>query len=402
MKLYKATFADDEEEKKINEVFIVPSQKVFEIEKVVKRLEKKGLKAFIEKLGSVQIPVYPASHGVAGNVPIGYIDGTKVRVVSDTFKINDYQLVAKIDHRHDDEGNPANMVFRIGNNDIPIPKEYFEAKPECDYCHIKRFRNTTYVLYNEKTKEYIHVGSECLKYFTEGLNANAVAEAMQMIEHIEDMDLNEGGVPEDELGGNHYFKSFPTEDIIAIAYEIISKQKGYKSTASGQDSTAFEVRMDYLKNEGTADYSHNDDFIDFVNGKNGYDEYWLNVKQIISDSYVDDKYVGILVSAVYIYWKDEQKKKELENSSSNSYLGEVGDKVAFVVKDYRELWTSQFGSRYATPSTTYRIVTYTGQIVIWSTAASFDIGNTIVATIKQLKEYKGEKETVVTRGSVTQ
>lgn len=61
MKLYKATFADDEEEKKINEVFIVPSQKVFEIEKVVKRLEKKGLKAFIEKLGSVQIPVYPAS-----------------------------------------------------------------------------------------------------------------------------------------------------------------------------------------------------------------------------------------------------------------------------------------------------------------------------------------------------
>lgn len=103
--------------------------------------------------------------------------------------------------------------------------------------------------------------------------------------------------------------------------------------------------------------------------------------------------------------REQALNKVQAQAKSTNYLGNVGEKIEFVVKDISKLYTSSVNIGYGREiySITYKIVTTDGSAVLWTTGTCLDetvIGKTIKGTIKELKEYKGEKETVITRGKV--
>ena len=87
--------------------------------------------------------------------------------------------------------------------------------------------------------------------------------------------------------------------------------------------------------------------------------------------------------------------------SSSDYLGKVGDKVTINVVSSKVLYNK---GRYAynSPDTyVYRLLDNNGNAIIWSTTNELkDEPMTIKATIKELKTFRNEKQTVITRGKL--
>ncbi len=80
----------------------------------------------------------------------------------------------------------------------------------------------------------------------------------------------------------------------------------------------------------------------------------------------------------------------------SEYQGEVGDKVDVLVTVEKAI---QLDGYYG-PSTMHVFRDYDGNCYVWTTAArSWEVGSEhhIAGTIKELKQYKGTKQTILTR-----
>ena len=105
---------------------------------------------------------------------------------------------------------------------------------------------------------------------------------------------------------------------------------------------------------------------------------------------------------------DELKKSsEIEynrNHCTSDYIGSVNDKIEIVAK-FDNYFT--FSTRYSYRGELhyiYKFKTENGSILIWKTskALNISIGDmcNIKGTIKELSEYNGEKQTIITRAKV--
>ena len=106
---------------------------------------------------------------------------------------------------------------------------------------------------------------------------------------------------------------------------------------------------------------------------------------------IETKYLNTICSAINLYYKKQKEQYERENSTSE-FVGNVGDKVTITVKEARRLYVNSFGYDIL------RIVAEDGNIYVLSTTL-YDVkpGDVIIATIKDHKEYKGEKQTMLNR-----
>ena len=80
----------------------------------------------------------------------------------------------------------------------------------------------------------------------------------------------------------------------------------------------------------------------------------------------------------------------------SEYQGEVGDKVDVIVTVEKAIQLDGFYG----PSTLHSMRDYDGNCYVWTTAArSWEVGSEhhIAGTIKELKQYKGTKQTILTR-----
>ena len=86
----------------------------------------------------------------------------------------------------------------------------------------------------------------------------------------------------------------------------------------------------------------------------------------------------------------------LYEPDESEYQGEVGDKIEAIVTVEKAIPLDG----YYGPSTMYIFRDYDGNCYVWTTAArSWEVGTEhhITGTIKELKQYKGTKQTVLTR-----
>ena len=84
------------------------------------------------------------------------------------------------------------------------------------------------------------------------------------------------------------------------------------------------------------------------------------------------------------------------DSDESEYQGEVGDKITAIVTVEKAIMLDG----YYGPSTMHIMRDYDGNCYVWTTAArSWEVGSehNIAGTIKELKQYRGTKQTVLTR-----
>lgn len=361
----------------------IPEENMPKLTETISKLQTKA-----EKLGT-------------GNITFT-IDGSEMRenkeetvkvffvtVEGETPKLNGWQFAAKIEHL------PAGNVI---SGLEEVPERFRTVEPICDYCHKKRNRKDTYIVV--KDGEYRQVGSSCLKDFTGHKNPEGVAEFAEML--IEFM----GSISDSEYDPDRIYHSpyYKIADYLAYVAQAIRKhgwvsrskevpQLGIYSTADTAISEWNNKYKEEYPNE--ADSNIAAETITWVQAFDGeLNDYQHNLSVIFSDKYFEIHHAGYVASAVAGMLRDKEQKVTMGNSE---YQGTI--KV-------RQEWTLNLISvktmedRGYGPSYLHKFQDETGNVFIWfSSSARLDEGNTYTGkgTVKAHKEFRSEKQTVLTR-----
>ena len=309
----------------------------------------------------------------------------------------------------------GNIIRRI-NTEIEIPNRFKHTENLCEHCNSKRQRNNLYVIHNVETDEWKQVGGSCLVQYTNGLNIEYVASYMDGITELEEND----GI----IGGG-YKPYYDVENVIGRAIEIIAKT-GYFNAQSNLSTKElvkgilfgidFDKSIDWMNKElrrynvefSKADFYKEDtkklvkEIIEYYNNLDDDNEFIHNVKVMLNEGYVLGKNIGYLCYLPQGYAKHIQKEIEKAKRIETNYFGEIGKRYKDkVIKSISlvTLWETQFGLTYI-----YKIILDDYTVLTWKTSNSIDCEremDKISFTVKEHKEYRGEKQTEVTRCKIT-
>lgn len=328
--------------------------------------------------------------------------------------VNDWEFVASIEHTE-----KGNIIDRIG--DIEVPERYYQGKPICEHCKSNRYRKYTYIVRNTVTNQFMQVGKSCLQDFTNGMSAEGIAHYISLFDT-----LIEGEAPYPGCYGERYLN---TKTALKFVAETI-KHFGYVRTQDSGRSTAsrafgyYEVSHGYIWNRevmlqlksemdsvgfneeslDTVQLVH--DALNWILQQEETNNYMHNLKTACSLEYVTYKNSGILASLFPTYNREleyQAEKAERErriaaeraNEQKSIFIGKVKDRITIKVYSVKCVtsWETDFGI-----TRIYKIVDVEGNVYTWKTGNFLeDKIDTLVGTVKDHKEYRGIKQTEITR-----
>lgn len=335
--------------------------------------------------------------------------------VEGTAKIDNWECIAVIEVH-----NSGNIIRRI-NTEIEVPERFKFTENICEHCNSKRQRNNLYLIHNIETNEWKQVGGSCLKLYTGGLSMEYVVAFMDGITELEEFDGIVGS-------GKPYYS---VSEVLSYAVEVIAKT-GYFNSNSNLPTKCLVSYLMYKRlddaikfineelNEARLDVrvSRKDFFKDNTEStveaiikyyKNLEDdtEFIHNIHVMLNEGYVLSKNFGFLCYlpegyAKYIQ-KETERAKRIEVEKSE-YFGEVGKRYKDMEISYINhiaSWDNQFGTTHV-----YKIVLANGNVLTWKSSNGLYLENgeefdKITFTVKDHKEYKGQKQTEVTRCKVS-
>lgn len=321
--------------------------------------------------------------------------------VEGSYQINGYEFVASLEYDDDSHSN----IIKTAGNGIEIPSIYY-TRNACDHCGVERYRKYTVLLRNIETGEFVQVGKSCVRDYL-GVDIENYARYFAMWETLSEYEdsLNS------ERSGIRESVAFSVTEILCQTVAV-AKQYGYvsKATAYEDDKIATSTVIWHIMNKSTNRYGELmypaysitpeiEDTVSLI--LKMIDEceedsaYVHDLKVLCAKDYVDAEHLGLVVSAVGFYFRSLRTRKAREESTS-SYIGNIGDKVTFsAIGECVCSWEGDYGTTYV-----YKFIV-DGNEIIWKTSKYLgDAELTIKATIKELSEYKGVKQTVITRGKV--
>lgn len=323
--------------------------------------------------------------------------------------VNGWKFVASIDHT--DKGNVINKVV-----EVEVPERYYNSEPFCEHCKTKRFRANTYLVMNEETGEFKQVGKSCLKDFTGGMDAELITKYMSFFD-----DLVEGEVP---IGGGYAERYIEKEEWLRYVAETVrhfgyvkaddlrstrERAGDYYGVEHGWFSGPYgeKVRRELAEEMSSVGFdAENEKACDMVvealtwlDGQKEGNNYMHNLKTVCALKYLPMKHLGIAASLFPTWNKDleraEERRKAEEKAKASEWVGEVGKRVTVEVAEAKVVtgWETQWG--YVS---IYKITDAAGNVYTWKTSGYIpeDVAE-IVGTVKDHNEYRGCKQTELTR-----
>lgn len=333
--------------------------------------------------------------------------------------INDWQFVASLEHT--EKGNIINKAI-----EVEVPERYYNSRPVCEHCKTNHARKNTYIVRNVKTNEFKQVGTSCLKDFTFGMNAEAVAKYASALQEIEDA--------QDFSGGFGYHERYYDRDrFLQYAIEAVNKF-GYVKTTDDGRATVYMV-TDFIKADiGIArsryeaeSIKEDKNLMEKVGFKHDRPEnvetarkavewalqqsensnYMHNLITVCKMDNVGVSNLGILTSLIPVYFKAIERELKLAEKKAeeakSEWQGNVGEKITAHIVDWRVVasWKNDFG--YNTYTYIYKMVDEAGNIYTWKTSKyisdSFEKFN-ISGKVKAHNEFREAKQTELTRCKV--
>ena len=332
--------------------------------------------------------------------------------------VNGWRFAATLDYT--DKGNIIKGV-----EGLEIPEKYYSCSPWCEHCRTRRGRSTSFIVYHEETGEFKQVGRSCLRDFTGGLSAENVAQFESFFKECEEAS---------ELSGCGWYGSgsyFEVPRFLTVAAETIriygyckSKFEGMTTASRAENFYRLENGMRLGVGAKEIETMYEEALAKGFNTKRPEtigqaeavrrwicenerdDNYFHNLKVACSLDYCDSSKLGLLVSAFpaydreleYAAEKREREAAEAEARAKSSWLGSVGDKVSFEIADFRVIssWETQWGT-----TAVYKFTDKEGHEVTWKTTSWVNdrriVGARISGKVKERKEYRGIKQTELTR-----
>lgn len=322
-----------------------------------------------------------------------------------------YTFIATLEHT--DEGNLLRKVPGVGES---LPAKYRECGPWCDHCQMNRRRRDTFVVRHEETGEYKQIGRNCLADY---LGKDAERAALQAELACDVSELGEACEDESSHGWGGGYSYDMLDKFLAYVAEVIShvgwisntvaKQTDQQSTSglaqlhmhpSNEDirrglllfrtPTAESVQTAKLAIEWASSIS-DDEVSD--------NDYLYNIRVIARRGIISYKQYGYAASIVSGYQRHicDLKRKEYAATHPSEYVGVKGERSTFKVLVGKVI---TLDGAYGTTYMHLMQQVGTNNALVWkSSGECLDTGKeyNVSGTVKDHCEYKGVKQTILTR-----
>ncbi|MFW6282187.1 MAG: hypothetical protein ACOC1O_05285, partial [bacterium] len=365
------------------------------IKRIGKKLDKYGLEwnfdigeTKIQEVGVWDFTVYPEQY--KGKTPV---EVTSFSFEMEELKLGDWTPVAVIEHDVIN-GNKEDNIIHVINNDVEIPVKYRTVDSNCDHCNTNRRRNKT-ILLIDTAGEFKQVGTTCVDEFT-GIDAEKIIGYYEEVGDIfieDNMKINFSGFAPKYVKTIDYLTACITS-IIADGYK---KSDTYNPTSR----IAFDMAIDNNFDERYR--SKAEEVIEFFANFEADNTFMHDIKTYIKREYTTGN--GYLAYAYLAYKKELERQEELNGFE---WVGKVGDRNTWTVKfDKKFSFDTQWGTQ-----TIYLFNDESGNIFKWKTSTfsqelyealnnkqlkGIDFKIELTGTIKGHEEYKGKKQTVLSR-----
>lgn len=322
------------------------------------------------------------------------------------YQINGYDFLASLEY---DLTTGLNIVKKKpGIENIP---EKFITRTYCDHCKCERNRLKTVLLRNIKTNEIIQVGKTCVKDYL-GRDLVDYAFYLNIFEELKEFEklpfsiedkyykvedvLNQtvaeiftNGYVSNNMVNNYYLKygEYSECPYIKTTAIIYSMYNGMEINGKVRD---FHIITDEYK-------AYTNKVIEYINNHYNESDYLRNIYILITNQYIKNKDLALIVSAVG-YYKSTIDRENIIESKSN-FVGNIGDKIEIQCNEFslENMYETVYGVTYI-----YKFVS-NDNIFIWKTGKVLNTElNSIIlkGTVKNHNEFKGIKQTGLTRCTI--
>lgn len=429
-------------------IYHIPEGNIPEFEKRMARLVKAATKVnsrleYLVDRTSFQDKEYTVE--VEGKPEKRYCRCIKVTVDGDKPKIAGWTFIGTLEHT--EEGNVLRLV-----PDQTCPESYRTAEPFCEHCRLQRTRKDTYVVHHDNG-EFKQVGRNCLKDFLGHENPQWLAQLAEIWIKLNDLcDLAED---ETWLGGGGNYITKERYDLLmylSFVCAVIRVDKRFITRKQAQewdkDPTSYIAQRAMLPSRNRHDMDHavtyapidddkqlaeaarnwtlrqygvgimdageaasvqdvQDSLLDSLSGlPEGLSDFDHNMIVVAKGESVERRTFGIAAYLVQNYRiKNNLIVSTRKTYPASNYVGAVKDRMRDVEVEVEAVktWNSeQFGE-----CSLFKLRDPSGNLIVWKTY-NVGIENSMVeghkyvidATVKKHAEFRGEKQTVVSRLAV--
>lgn len=334
---------------------------------------------------------------------------TYVTITGETPKLDGWKVLGRIEHNRD---FPENIVVSAPGQEMN--HEYRTAKCKCDHCEVNRFRKDTFVLVNPEGEQK-QIGRTCIKDYLGHKSAEAILEWSNFRGFV--VGCCDG---DDYRGKGHVPESYNLEGIITMAVActrefgwVSRKMADERVCCSTSDNVISQLFDSNLKEKDRIYPTDADkaEAIKVIEWSKNLDasksEYNHNAKMFTNAGIVPWKHIALVASLPASYKREVEYQNKIreqkEGKKPSEYVGKPGDRQAFIVF-YQNHWTcdSNFG-----PIDIIKFYDDKGNIIVWKTGSCNELEGIqkndkfiMVARIKDHKEFRDEKQTIVTRAKL--
>jgi hypothetical protein len=357
------------------------------------------------------IPLYLSLEGYTetpNNRPSGQFRRYySVEVSGQAPRINGWTLAGTIEHIGE-----AGNVLRMVPDTPAVPVEYRNASPACDHCRLDRNRRDTFLVISE-AGEWKQVGRQCLADFLGHVSPEALAEYAELLAQC-------AGLCEDadEFDGGHYCE--PRYGLLEVLEWTAAsiRNDGWVSRRESEiklcSATADRV-LNLITNAQARrlEVTEEDENLaaqslawsEGLGERSDLNDYLHNLSVLAKSGAINRKGFGLACSMVSAYMRELEMEikqaKQAEDAAKSNFVGTVGERTTFELTVVKAMPVE---SVYGV-STLYKLVDGTGNYVTWfSSSAGTDltVGQTytLKATVKKHEDYRGTKQTVITRAKI--
>lgn len=325
-------------------------------------------------------------------------------------KLNGWSFIATLEHLPD--GN----VIKAVPGELDLPEQYRTSQPICDYCHKDWLhRKETFIVRSEQG-ELKQIGRQCLADFLGHQSPEQIANYATRLFTLTDELGEEEQLYNSSPASYHYYDLVEYLTMTAAVIE----QRGWVSAKMVREqnagiSTAREVSIQLTdrrlepkdkiypqpKHKELADMA-----IHWIRTevmpKSDYEHNLVLLTK--NDTFPIDN-ASLVASLIPVYQREIEKRELAKKSPlvNSQYIGLEGDKIQAKVKVLRVIYVENGYGYRPTSTAIIKMQDEQGNLFTWFTqVGEMEQGQeyTIKGTVKKHQEYKGVKETVITRCKV--
>lgn len=376
--------------------------------KLARKAKKLGLEAPAFKVLRY-IPEFTNRLAVpAETIPAKY----EIEVSGEFPKMSGWNFVGTIEHT--EHGN----VLRAFPNE-EISEAYRMAKPTCDHCETQRNRKDTFLVRNE-AGELKRVGRACIKDYLGGNSPAQIAYMATLLKEIRLLD-EERRTSSGDFG-------IDTVEYLAFCLACIEFDGYYVSKSKVLDghpgeATSQKAILNMMKTKDR-DFQPSKEqieeaikLLDWTRSLEANGSFEANLKIVAQKDLLKSRDLGFIacIPVTHARKLDLLKKREVqedqrkEQAAISQHFGELKKRAYFDLTYTRSVsFDSEFGRTYI-----HMFQDSAGNAAIWKTGNSSPVVENgymeefkpnqtyrIKATVKDHTEYKGLKQTVLTRATV--